>query len=131
MAARALRPRRRRLGARIRALKAFSRQTRRLGLSDKLVGQIDGEVDPLVARHQEARAIIDKYLKRTKPLVRPKRPPMLTLQVVRLVDLLFRAGLSKSQAFRQTAAFLRDWCGDPVVLTEEQARLRYQYAHRR
>jgi hypothetical protein len=118
------------LGRWVADAKALARlATRRL--PEALAGP-DQERARLLERAHRAAA---KYVRVTAHLAGPKRRPMITGQVVRLVDRFRAARLSDRQAFRRTATVLQAWHGDlgddGPQLTEMHLRLRYKRATRR
>lgn len=126
LAAKALRPLVPRIGARLRALKAFLRLAERLRLTEWM-----REVEHQVSILDLGRSILQKYLAQTAPLTRERRPPEISPQVHRLVTLLLKAGLSHRQAYRRTARLLCAWHADRnLTLAEEHVRLRYQKSQR-
>lgn len=128
LAAKALQPLVSRIGARLRELKAFIRHAERLRLA---VVEIRREAEPQLSILEKARAIVKKYLAQTARLTRERRPPEISPQVHRLVDLFLKAGWSHRQAYRRTAQFLDAWYANPSLeLTEEHIRLRYRCARR-
>jgi hypothetical protein len=120
---------RKRLGQRLGSLRNYPALGRKLRFADDVLEPIERAVEDKLTALHAMQNVIQKFLDRTKHLLRGTKSPLVRLPRIKVAHVLIQSRFERSEAFKRTAALLRAWHPYRFVsLTSTQVRLSYQRA---